>query len=73
MAKAAKKESKTFTTAELAEELGIESKTLRVWLRSHDYGVGRGKQYKFTKKQRKHILDTYREPEETEDLEFDED
>lgn len=62
MAKATAK--KSITTTQIADDLGIESKTLRVWLRAHDYGVGRGKQYKFTKKQAKAIKVAYESDED---------
>jgi phage antirepressor YoqD-like protein len=77
MAKAAKKDKKsnkkvkTFTTSDVAEELGIEAKTLRVWLRDNNLGVGRGKQYKFSQKQRDRILEEYRNEDEVEDDETD--
>lgn len=57
----------TFTTSDIAEELGIESKTLRVFLRSQDMGVGRGKRYKFTEAEVAEIVDAYQSDDEVED------
>lgn len=65
----------TFTTSDIAEELGIESKTLRVFLRSQDMGVGRGKRYKFTEAEVAEIVDAYQsdEVEDDSDDETDDD
>lgn len=58
MAKQAKQ--KYHNTRELAEELGVESKTLRVWLRDQDLGVGRGREYRFTDKKFRKLVKQYR-------------
>lgn len=70
----AKKKAKTFTTRDIADDLGIEPKTLRVWLRDNDMGVGRGKEYKFTARQVEKIIDLYNGDDDLdEDDEDDED
>jgi len=53
------KSAKTLTTRDIAEELGIAPKALRVWLRQQDRGVGRGKEYRFTPKQAAKIIRQY--------------
>lgn len=48
MAKTAKKDKKKFGTKDLADRLEVTPKQVRVWLRSQDLNVGRGKEYKFS-------------------------
>lgn len=55
----AKQAKKYHSTRELAEELGVESKTIRVWLRGQDLGVGRGKEYKFSDKKFRKLIKQY--------------
>jgi hypothetical protein len=45
---------------EIAQDLGIEAKTLRVFLRSKDMNVGRGKRYEFTAGQAAKIKSDYK-------------
>lgn len=45
---------------EIAQDLGIEAKTLRVFLRSKDMNVGRGKRYEFTAGQASKIKADYK-------------
>lgn len=56
----AKQAKKYHSTRELAEELGVESKTIRVWLRGQDLGVGRGREYRFTEKKFRKLIKAYK-------------
>lgn len=60
MAKQAKQSKKYHTTRDMAEELDVESKTLRVWLRGQDLGVGRGREYRFTDKKFRRLVKQYK-------------
>lgn len=53
------KAKKNVTTTDIADELGIDSKALRVFLRSDGNGVGRGKRYRFTEKQAAKLIQKY--------------
>lgn len=54
------KAKKKFTTTDLAELLDISTKALRVWLRSQDLSVGRGKQYKFSEAKMEKLARKYK-------------
>lgn len=45
---ASTKETQTIGASELAKQLKVEPKDLRLWLRSESKNVGRGKRYEFT-------------------------
>lgn len=46
---------KVVTPKEIAEELGLTPLQVRIWLRSQELNVGRGKRYKFTEAEAKKI------------------
>lgn len=48
---ASSKDKQPITVKDLAADLGIEPKDLRVWLRGEGKGQGRGKRYEFTTKE----------------------
>jgi transposase-like protein len=64
------------TAKDLAEQLGIDSRDLRKWLRSHEMGVGRGgKKYEFTAQQATKLIKQFQaeaEEENAEDVETEE-